>query len=406
MDRVSLSQYLFFEYCRYFSCVIAFHHYRNLQSFFCSNEDFKLWSNGLKRVLLDHNIERMEYLMNQHQCCKAAEIKCRACRNPMFYMQIDDSVDEIRWICIHCPSREILRCRADETVNAIIKLTRTTSPQLVALTMNIILNNFNNFNSLSQPDIPDNPISILCRLHERSKGESFKLGGNDVVIVADVFKSIQSSQLLPILYLADTINIPTRYYLNALTSALVRGQVPPKSNDNDDDEDENDDEESNNNDHVEFNEAQIVEFVQELVQIANRVIKPNSYLLLGPTLQSLIPPKYYNDKLYNFNLRAIVPVTELKLFETTTQQTSSAANAGGSTNNIDDGLEKIVNPALAICSIVNTLLLRKVTKYTTVGELQIATQKYLNTAIWLRMFVGTPFESLLYNIINDDQTVP
>jgi len=355
MDKSTLCSYLFFE--------------------FTSNEEFKLWSNGLKRVLLDHNIERMEYLLNTHTC-NVADIKCRACQNPLYYLPVDDTVDEIRWMCLHCRGHEILRCKADEVVNALIKVTQTVSPQLVALTLSIILNNFNRYNSLSQPSVPDNPIDILLLMYERSKEDAFKLGGTNVVIVADIFKSSQSKHLLPVLYLADTVNIPTRYYLHALKSEIARAQIVDGST------------------AEPATEAQILELVNELMAIANKVIKSNSYLLLGPTLQSLIPPKYYSDKLYKFNLRAIVPLTELKLFETT----------AATTGNIDDGLEKIVNPALAICSIVNTLLMRKIGKNgTSIEERYCLTQKYLNTAIWMRMFVGTPFESLLYHIINDEE---
>lgn len=348
----------------------------------CSNEEFKLWSSGLKRVLLDQNIERLEYLLKLHNCCP--EIKCRACRGSLYYFPVEDSVDEIRWMCLNCPGpHEILRCQSEEVVNAVIRICQVVSPQLVALTLNIILNNVNRFNCLSQPSIPDNPIEVMQAMFDRSKADAFKLGGTNVVIVADIFKSIQSPKLLPILYMADTVNIPTRYYLNPLQSQIARDDSSADTAADD---------------------AKVLDLVHELIAIANRVMKPNSYLLLGPTLQSLIPARYYNDKIYKFNLRAIVPLTELKMFESTAMPSSSSSAPATSPYNIDDGLERIVNPALAICSITNTLLLRKIGKYDTVEKLYAATQKYLNSAIWLRLFVGTPFESLLYNIINDEET--
>lgn len=347
-----------------------------------NDEEFKLWSNGLKRVLLDHNIERMEYLLNHRGCCNAADIRCHNCRNSLYYIPVEESNAEIRWVCVNCPGHEILRCKSDETCNTIIKITKTVPPQLVALTLNIILTNMNRCNCLSTPATPDNPIEILNQMYLKSK-DSFKLGGTNVVIVADIFKSIHSKTVLPILYLADTVNIPTRYYLHALKSDLRAIG-------------DSDTEESRN---------AILSLLQELIVIANTVIKTGSYLLLGPTLQAHIPPKYYNDKLYKFNLRAIVPLTELKVFEmkNVAARTSSGGASSSSNNNIEMGLEKIVNPALSICSIVNTLILRSVHKYPTKDGLYRATQKYLTTAIWLRMFVGTPFEALLYHIIHEEE---
>lgn len=322
----------------------------------------------------------MEYLLNHHGCCNPADIRCRACRNPLYYIPVEDSSEEIRWVCVNCPGHEILRCKSDETCNTVIKITKTTPPQLVALTLNFILNNMNRHNCLSTPALPDNPIEILNSMHQKPK-EAFKLGGTNVVIVADVFRSVQSTNLLPILYLADTVNIPTRYYLHALKSDLDAIK-----------EGEGD----------ECRDA-ILTLLQELIVIANAAIKTGSYLLLGPTLQAHIPPKYYNDKLYKFNLRAIVPLTELKVFEMNHVARGSRPTTGPLSHNIDDGLEKIVNPALSICSIVNTLLLRSIHKHSTREELYRATQRYLTTAIWLRMFVGTPFESLLYHIIHEEE---
>lgn len=331
----------------------------------------------------------MEYLLNQRGCCNAADIRCHNCRNTLYYIPVEESNAEIRWVCVNCPGHEILRCKSDETCNTIIKITKTVPPQLVALTLNIILNNMNRCNCLSTPATPDNPIEILNQMYLKSK-DSFKLGGNNVVIVADIFKSIHSKTVLPILYLADTVNIPTRYYLHALKSdirAITDGDA-------------------------EESRIAILSLLQELITIANSVIKTGSYLLLGPTLQAHIPPKYYNDKLYKFNLRAIVPLTELKVFEmknvaarssAATTSTSPSSSSSGVSNNIEEGLEKIVDPALSICSIVNTLLLRSIHKYPTKDGLYRATQRYLTTAIWLRMFVGTPFEALLYHIIHEEE---
>lgn len=315
----------------------------------------------------------MEYLLNNQHCCGPAHIKCQACRMPLYYVPIEDSNDEIKWVCINCRGHDILQCNSEEACNTLMKIMKTIPHQLVALTLNNLLNSLNRYNSLSQPAILDNPIEILNTIFEKSRN-TFKLGGSNVVIVADICKSTYSSTLFPILYLADTYcQKATRYYLHALRSDLTLD--------------------------IKNNHDKIATLLIELITVANQVIKTDSYLLLGPTLQTLIPPQYYSDKQYRFNLRAIVPLTELRMFETRHQIDSSATNTA---TNIEDGFQKIIEPVLAICSIVNTLLMRSINKYKTQDELWAATQKYLTTAIWLRLFSGTPFESFLYHIINDD----
>lgn len=207
--------------------------------------------------------------------------------------------------------------------------------------------------NLSPPAELDNPIHILIDMLKNSNCE-LKLGGKKDVIVADIYENAKYF----IIYLADTVAIPTRYFIQVLNYKFSLT-------------DENTDEMKE-------------QLIEDLKNIGNSVIKSGSMLVLGEQLQRYISPSHYKQSQHKFS--AIVPLDKLRPFDKKINCQHDAA----------DNFTAVVTPAIQMCTTVNEFVL------TGSDHSFEYYSKCMDTAVWLKIFLNSPFEVFIYNILSRD----
>lgn len=328
--------------------------------------NFFLWHHGLKPIILDKNIRNIEKQFRESDCF-TSDLYCKTCRIGLSWHPTEDDTDTDRtniianMTCIFC-NRKFLQCDTEETIKILIKLTENESPQIIASALNSIIIGYYQFNCLTgMPFVPDNPMETLLKMYEESPN-LFKFGGPNAVIVADLYEGYNSH---PILYIADTVTIPTRYYLYAVKM---------------------------------FGEKQMCdsedfsgELIKEFQSVIKRVIRPNSKIILGEQLQEIIPEEIYGEFDNGSNL-IVLPLHKLK-------QLDMKNSNSNKTSDIAKSFTATVKKARVICRIISNMV-RTTYKFKSEEERYDALQRYLTAAIWIRTFNSTPFESFLYHITN------
>ncbi|XP_055683916.1 uncharacterized protein LOC129790457 [Lutzomyia longipalpis] len=336
---------------------------------FTSHIEFKLWRDYMKKQLLDDNLELVEEMLED--ICPPKVRPCRICFNPLAWLRRETEENEIEWRCGFCTlSQPILQCNSAEACNVLINLiiSNKIHPQILASALSFIFSAAYNFIGISSPMDADDPIQTLLSMYEKSP-TALGLGGPHTVVFADIYHDTSqtirfrgestSDTSFPILYLADTVAIPTRFFLHPLK--YLHNSIETSSSDE-------------------------KPLVQELSHIANSVIKSGSNLVLGPHLQELISPDTYTNRPHN--LEAIVTLESLR------------SHALDSDQDVWENSHDMMFPAMRICNRVNVLLTsahRRKPKSR--DEYYAALQSYLTSAIWLKTFVNTPFETLLYSVL-------
>ncbi|GAB0095328.1 uncharacterized protein DMENIID0001_106950 [Sergentomyia squamirostris] len=343
---------------------------------FTSHIEFKLWRDYMKRQLLDdsHNLELVEDMLED--ICRSKRRLCKICFHPLEWLRREQTDEhEIEWRCASCTlSQPILQCNSSEACNVLIDLivSNKIHPQILASALNFIISAAYNFIGISSPVDADDPIQTLLSMYEKSPS-ALGLGGPHTVVFADIYHDLSSSVQFrgedvpdtsyPILYLADTVAIPTRFFMHPLRYLHETVETTSNCGEN--------------------------RLVQELSHIANSVIKSGSNLVLGPNLQQWITPETYTNRPHN--LEAIVTLESLRA-TALVDETGSDDMWGNSYD--------IMMPAMKICSGISVLVAsahRRKAKSR--EEYYQALQSYLTSAIWLRTFHNTPFETLLYSVL-------
>lgn len=351
-----------------------------------SSEEFKLWSDGLKPILMDQRLIVLDKLLHTHKCSKHW-IRCRQCRSPLSWLAIDDFnvrlggsnfIDEIHCICLVCASEPIFQCRCEAACNILVDLLDIEHPQLLASALNRILISGNILNGLSPPYEPDNPIEMLATILDQSPSV-LKFGGNQRLVIADIFED-QNCNTFPILYITDTVTIPNRCYMHALRySSSSDGNATTDDN--------------NNNCEGPSSSSSPNEgyLLQELMAIGNKVVLPDSLLVLGPKLQHLISPKNYKKSLHNLSM--VIRFDDLRQLDQ--QYDCDLA--------ITDHYQEVIKSVVIICRMASMLVYEsaKESKQPKTKDMLYADlQRSLTAAVWLKTFSGTPFEVLLYHILD------
>lgn len=367
-----------------------------------SNEDFKLWSNGLKPLLMGHHLNLIEELIEEAHFLRPP-IRCRQCRSPLEWISADLTADhhnmnEVLFVCIGCHNAApIFRCQNEDTCSILVDLLDTQDPQILASAINLILIGGNMLNSLSPPFSPENPIELVQSSYEHSPSV-LKFGGTKAVIIADIYEDTLVKDF-PILYLADTVTIPTRYYLRALKyrshSSAENYNNNNNKGDGGDDCNLNDSGEGSSRVHIDCASGSTrippeEYLLEELIEIGNKCMQSGSCLVLGPTLQTLISTATYNRRLHN--LAMVIPFDELRPLDGKSNREFHVA----------DNFDEVSKPAIKLCKIVFLLVwhAKEPNERTHGDALYDEIQQHLTAAIWLKTFSGTPFESLLFHIVD------
>lgn len=324
---------------------------------------------------MDQHLYLLEESLIMSNCMKSS-IRCRQCQWRLEWIPFDSedgtSDDEILYKCRYCAhALPIFKCSSYSACSIIYDLMSKTNLQVLASAINLILIGGNMLNSLSPPVVPDDPLQIVEAIYRQSPS-ALKFGGTNVVIVADIYED-ESVADFPILYIADTVSIPTRYYLHTLKYRWTAAAA-------------ND---TNNNEEAATKPTDLSEqLLLELIEIGNDVMQAGSMLVLGPRLQNLVSPDAYKRTDLH-NLSMIIPFDELKTLD------------GSSTFDVTDNFDEVCRQAVNMCLIVYDLVCgddRGV--HRTADELYTNLQRHLAAAIWLKTFARTPFEAMLYHILD------
>lgn len=143
---------------------------------------------------------------------------------------------------------------------------------------------------------------------ERTLMRGTQLGGTNAVIIADVF--IDPATEFPILYLADTVTIPTRSHLHALD--------------------------------IEGHQHAVLDAMRRL---ANRLIRTGSFLVLGPRLQHWLTAEELHKHIGHL-VPAVISFDTLTRFD---RRSDSAFD-------VADNFEEMSKWAKAVCSAVCRLV--------------------------------------------------
>lgn len=349
-----------------------------------SDYNFQLWRSVIKPIILDRHLAKIESMFIDMDVF-ISHIRCRHCESQLRWVDLNVvDADEAFFMCVVCPDAvPILKCNIEETANILIELLEKHHPQIIASVLKLVFISGNFLNSISPPAIADNPFETFKSMCEKSPN-ALRMGGIDAVIIADIYENYDISEF-PILYIADTVSIPTRYFLHALK---FRSEIfNSKTNQNT----------MEHNDGVDIPKYQEEYLVKELTEIANLYLKSGSYLVLGRRLQHLISKDYYIYR-KNHNL-SIVP------FSTLCPPDDGGDHTNGSSRkkfDLSDNLEKIVGQAVKICNIVQTVLKNDLNRNHEVSYEYL--QKHLTAVIWMLTFSDMPFEAMLYHIIQLNKT--
>lgn len=164
--------------------------------------------------------------------------------------------------------------------------------------------------------------------HMENAFEEVRLGGPNAVIIADVF--IDPANEFPILYLADTVTIPTRSHLHALDF----------------------------DQHPDRPQRDGLLFVMQ--RLANRLIRSGSFLVLGPKLQHWLTPDELHKHVGQF-VPAVISFDTLKRFD---RRSNSAFD-------VADNFEEMSRWSKSVCNVA----CRLVDSSSTVGNLGVGERK-------------------------------
>lgn len=290
-------------------------------------------------------------------------IPCLDCARPLEWINTGNFAQQLLK-CVHCPmAPNLLRCDTLLPTCGHLKTLKTLmvneNMQLVASALNLVLVSCRYVNTLSPLSEPDNPIDILQAFHEQSPN-ALKFGGDLKSIVIADFYEIPNCVQYPVLIVADTKMVPTRYYLHAMHFFINWHE----------------------------NGKHIGEYLQsELADVGNKVIKAGSLLVLGPNLQNWINPEMYTKG--NHNLKLVVPFDQLEELDKIDR-----------TLGIRQNFNEILKEAVSICDSVGPVFELDVSKSTNEEVLRQHLQIYLAIAISLRFFSGTPLRSLANHLID------
>lgn len=312
-------------------------------------------------------------------------ILCRACQRQMdwFYLVHEEEVDfdvvEFRCICVM--AEPIFRMKISTSSEVFLRLVdeKRIDPQLLAVSLNLVLIALYNMANPAPPLEPENPILTTAQILEE-KSFMLRLGGKGSVIFAELYDNeeeiiVEGSKLIknfPILYLADTMTIPTRFFLYPLRFKLNAVEGDYQNN-----------------------------LIEEMIVIANDVIKANSNLILGSRLKAIITPDCYKNRTHNFS--TIVDIDSLSIAPRGEGDTSSSSSSSFEENSPrpDHIWDEIMKPIITLCSGINVLV-ANLERVRTAEQHFEDLRQYLNAAIWLKAFNNTPFETFLYAILTRD----
>lgn len=309
-------------------------------------------------------------------------ILCRACQRQMdwFYLVHEEEVDfdvvEFRCICVM--AEPIFRMKISQSSEVFLRLLdeKRIDPQLLAVSLNLVLIALYNMANPAPPLEPENPILTTAQILEE-KCFMLRLGGKGSVIFAELYDNeeeiiVEGSKLIknfPILYLADTMTIPTRFFLYPLRFKLNAVEGDYQNN-----------------------------LIEEMIVIANDVIKAGSNLILGSRLKAIITPDCYKNRTHNFS--TIVDIDSLSIAPRGDGDTSSAGEEPNSPRP-DHIWDEIMKPIITLCSGINVLV-ANLERVRTADQHFEDLRQYLNAAIWLKAFNNSPFETFLYAILTRD----
>lgn len=333
----------------------------------------------VKSKIMDENVELIEMIIRDSRNT-TKPILCRACQRPMdwFYLLHDEELDfdVVQFKCICVMAEPIFRMKISESSERFLKLLdeKRVDPQLIATSLNLVLIALYNMANPAPPLDPENPILTMAQILEE-KPHMLRLGGKGSVIFAELYDNeeeilVEGTKLIknfPILYLADTMTIPTRFFLYPLKFKLNAVEGDYQHN-----------------------------LIEEMIVIANDVVKSGSNLILGSRLKGIITPDCYKNRKHNF--ATIVDIDTLSIAPRGEGDSSADENTAPRPDHIWD---EIMKPIITLCSGINVLV-ANLERIRTAEQHFEDLRQYLNAAIWLKSFVNTPFETFLYAILTRD----
>lgn len=335
----------------------------------------------VKSKILDENVELIEMIIRDSRNTQKP-IQCRACQRKMdwFYLVEEEEVDfdvvEFRCICV-IGAEPIFRMKISESSERFLKLLDETrvDPQLIAVSLNLVLIALYNMANPAPPLEPENPIITTAQILEE-KSFMLRLGGKGSVIFAELYDNedeiiVEGNKLIknfPILYLADTMTIPTRFFLYPLRFKMNAVEGDYQNN-----------------------------LTEELIVIANDVIKAGSNLILGSRLKAIITPDCYKNKKHNFATIVDIDTLSIAPRGEGDQSTADVENSPRP----DHIWDEIMKPIITLCSGINVLV-ANLERVRTAEQHFEDLRQYLNAAIWLKAFNNSPFETFLYAILTRD----
>lgn len=350
---------------------------------FSGDEEEESFWNVVKSKILDENVELIEMVLRDSKNTQKP-ILCRACQRQMdwFYVMHEDEFDYdlVEFKCMCVMSEPIFRMKISEATETFLTLLdeKRTDPQLLAVSLNLVLIALYNMANPAPPLEPENPLRSLADIME---GQSYmlRLGGKGSVIFAELYDNddeiiVDGNRLMknfPILYLADTMTIPTRFFLYPLRFKMNAVEGDYQNN-----------------------------LVEELIQIANEVIKSGSNLILGSRLKEIITPDCYKNRTHNFS--TIVDIDSLSIAPRGDGD-SSTMNEEENGPHVAHIWDEIMKPIITLCSGINVLV-ANLERTRSAEQHYEDLKQYLNAAIWLKSFNNTPFETFLYAILTTTTT--
>lgn len=351
----------------------------NCVTFFCSGDEEESFWRVIKSKILDENVELIEMVLRDSKNTQKP-ILCRACQRQLdwFYQVHDDEIDfdVVEYRCICVMAEPIFCMKISESSERLLTLLdeKRIDPQFLAVSLNLVLIALYNMANPAPPLQPENPILRMAQILEE-KSYMLRLGGKGSVIFAELYDDeiiVEGSKLIknfPILYLADTMTIPTRFFLYPLRFKMNAVEGDYQNN-----------------------------LIEEMIVIANDVIKSGSNLILGSRLKAIITPDCYKNRKHNF--ATIVDIDSLSIAPRGDGDSSTTTNEE-SAPRPDHIWDEIMKPIITLCSGINVLV-ANLERVRTAEQHFEDLRQYLNAAIWLKAFNNSPFETFLYAILTRD----
>lgn len=296
--------------------------------------------------------------------CIKPEIRCLHCGRSLVWSRENIS-EEMFFRCSRCiRSPNLLRVCLKDTAEPLLQLFDTENIQLVASALYVALDCSRYMNPISPPSVPDDPVDMLRAFKERSPS-GFKLGGGEFslssIVIADLYEMPNCPEYA-VLIVSDTEMVPTRYYLHAMHFYTEWSR-----------------------------ETKFAHLMNELTKVSNTIIKPESTMVLGPYLQNWINEETYARE--EHNLKLIVSFDELIELDGSPALLEAA--------DVSENFNEIIRDAVAICDSVREVFELDVSYYVSVRLCVTKLQLYLSSAIWMRLFLHTPFKCYFYHCISD-----